>query len=105
MADDDQLGYNSGMTPKLTDEQRQALAASPDRAVEVQDERTREVYVLVERQRYERLTGVEPPLPFDTISNGGLPTWCNVFEGLSDEEIADIEQAILRRADLNRPAP
>lgn len=31
-----------------------------------------------------------------------LPHWCNVYEGLSDEEIADLEQTILKRADLSR---
>lgn len=31
-----------------------------------------------------------------------LPDWCNVFEGLSDAEIAAIEDDILRRADLTR---
>jgi hypothetical protein len=33
-----------------------------------------------------------------------LPDWCNVYEGLSDEEIADLERVILQRADLNRPS-
>lgn len=27
---------------------------------------------------------------------GQLPEWCNVYEGLSDDEIADIESAIVR---------
>ena len=30
-----------------------------------------------------------------------LPEWCNVYEGLSDVDIADMEQTILR-ADLGR---
>lgn len=38
-----------------------------------------------------------PPAP-------ALPDWCNVYEGLSDEEIADLERIILRRADLSRPS-
>jgi hypothetical protein len=33
-----------------------------------------------------------------------LPDWCNVYEGLSDEEIADLEHIILQRADLSRPS-
>lgn len=33
-----------------------------------------------------------------------LPDWCDVYAGLSDEEIAELEQAILRRADLTRPS-
>jgi hypothetical protein len=33
-----------------------------------------------------------------------LPEWCNVYEGLSDDEIAALEQAISRRLDLTRRA-
>jgi hypothetical protein len=32
---------------------------------------------------------------------GRLPEWCNVYEGLADEEIADLEKTILTRADLS----
>jgi len=35
---------------------------------------------------------------------GKLPEWCNVYAGLSDEEIADVEKTILTRADLSRPS-
>ena len=31
-----------------------------------------------------------------------LPQWCNVYAGLSDDEIATLEQAISRRLDLTR---
>lgn len=31
-----------------------------------------------------------------------LPAWCNVYAGLSDAEIADLEKTILSRADLTR---
>jgi hypothetical protein len=33
----------------------------------------------------------------------GLPPWCNVYEGLSDDEIAEVEKIALMRADLTRP--
>ena len=33
-----------------------------------------------------------------------LPEWCNVYNGLSDDEIAAMEQTVLQRADLSRPA-
>jgi hypothetical protein len=33
----------------------------------------------------------------------GLPDWCNVFEGLSDDEIADLDVIVGKRADLSRP--
>lgn len=35
---------------------------------------------------------------------GKLPDWCDVYEGLPDEQIAEIEQTVLQRADLNRPS-
>lgn len=31
-----------------------------------------------------------------------LPDWCRVYEGLSDDEIAEIESIVLKRADLSR---
>lgn len=34
--------------------------------------------------------------------NGTLPSWCNVFEGMSDAEIAEIEKIALTRAELSR---
>lgn len=32
-----------------------------------------------------------------------LPDWCNVYEGLTDDQIAELEKAISRRLDLTRP--
>ena len=32
-----------------------------------------------------------------------LPDWCNVYEGLSDQEIDGLESIVLQRANLNRP--
>jgi hypothetical protein len=48
-----------------------------------------------------------PEVQAEAASNGTggvlpLPEWCNVYEGLSDAEIADLEQTILQRADLSR---
>ncbi len=34
--------------------------------------------------------------PHAGTATNGLPEWCNVYEGLSDEEIASIESSILR---------
>lgn len=31
-----------------------------------------------------------------------LPEWCHVFEGLSDQELQELDQVILSRADLTR---
>jgi len=47
--------------------------------------------------------GAEAP-PLGTRGAAALPEWCNVYEGLTDEEIADLEQLILTRADLTRPS-
>lgn len=33
-----------------------------------------------------------------------LPEWCNVYEGLTDEQIADLDSAIRERANLTRPS-
>lgn len=37
-----------------------------------------------------------PPTNGGTTGVGGLPEWCNVYEGLSDEEITDLEKSIVR---------
>ena len=44
------------------------------------------------------------PVPRESNGRPTLPEWCNVYEGLSDEEIAAMEQTILTRADLSRPS-
>jgi hypothetical protein len=31
-----------------------------------------------------------------------LPTWCHVYDGLSDEEVRQLEEVTLERADLTR---
>lgn len=56
---------------------------------------------------------VNRDVPFDASNvttphpaNGvpALPEWCNVYEGLSDAEVAALEKTILQRADLSRPS-
>ena len=32
----------------------------------------------------------------------GLPEWCNVYAGLTDDQVSDIERAAMQRADLTR---
>lgn len=49
---------------------------------------------------------VQPETPAKSHGNNGgaeLPGWLNVYAGLSDVEIADLEKTILTRADLSRP--
>jgi hypothetical protein len=33
-----------------------------------------------------------------------LPDWCRVYEGLSDQEIEELEDVVLARANLSRPS-
>jgi hypothetical protein len=47
---------------------------------------------------------VTPPVQYRANGSPILPEWCNVYEGLSDDEIADVEKTILQRADLSRPS-
>ena len=44
------------------------------------------------------------PIPHEVNGAPSLPEWCNVYEGLSDGEIAEMEKTILQRADLTRPS-
>lgn len=37
-------------------------------------------------------------------SSGKLPDWCNVCEGLTDQEISEVEEVILQRSNLPRPS-
>src|SRR4051812_40056351 len=43
------------MTPKLTDELREGLLRQPGRPIEVEDDRTQKVYILVAREDFSRL--------------------------------------------------
>jgi hypothetical protein len=46
---------------------------------------------------------VDPVTTEDAATSlSALPSWCNVYEGLTDEEIADLEQTILKRTDPDR---
>ena len=65
------------MTPRLTDEQRDALAAATGPAVEVEDAVTHVKYVLLPAETYERVrSAVEPAA--DADANGDEeydPSW------------------------------
>ena len=43
------------MTPRLTDEQREAISRQPDCPIEVEDDQTKTVYVLMTRQQFQTL--------------------------------------------------
>jgi hypothetical protein len=36
---------------------------------------------------------------------GPLPEWCRVYEGLTEQQIAEIEHVVLTRSDMTRPSP
>lgn len=42
------------------------------------------------------------PATTEAESARGLPDWCNVYAGLTDEEVAAVEQTALQRANLTR---
>ncbi|HEX5472919.1 MAG TPA: hypothetical protein VFW73_13590 [Lacipirellulaceae bacterium] len=65
--------------------------------------------VVVQLTEAELVKSKIPTLPRDntvTIKREGdvgiLPDWCAIFADLSDEEFAELEAAILTRADLSR---
>ena len=45
---------------------------------------------------------VSSPRPAAGPSTVALPEWCNVYEGLSDQEVSALEEVVLTRADLSR---
>lgn len=47
---------------------------------------------------------IEPPNPPSPAADAGseLPEWCHVYEGLTDDQIAKLEQIVLERANLSR---
>lgn len=71
----------------------------PDRDVleHALGERLRDDQRLVVRILSPADAGPEPTRPG---AGAALPDWCDVFRGLSDEEIADVESAVRRRLDL-----
>ena len=48
------------------------------------------------------MTG-EPATPSPATTPADLPEWCDVYAGLSDAEIDDLDTAIRQRANLSRP--
>ena len=58
-----------------------------------------QLIIQVVAPRKEHDDGEEDPC---STPPGKLPDWCNVYEGLSDQQIAEVEAVILQRADLSR---
>lgn len=67
------------MTPKLSEEQRQAIDDRQGRPVEVEDDRTQRVYVLVARDEFHRLVEEqlrrELQIGFDQADAGDVGDW------------------------------
>ena len=71
--------YLRDMTPKLSEEQRQAIVDCQGRPVEVEDDRTQRVYVLVARDEFHRLMEDklcrELQIAFDQADAGDVGDW------------------------------
>ena len=71
--------YNTLMTPKLTDEMRQALKQEPGRPVKVKDEQTQKIYVLVADDDFNTMVHMEfsrqLKVGFDQADNGEFVDW------------------------------
>jgi bifunctional DNA-binding transcriptional regulator/antitoxin component of YhaV-PrlF toxin-antitoxin module len=67
------------MAPKLIDEQRQALEARPGQPVEIEDDRTQRVYILVARDDVQSLLDErlrrELQIDFEQADRGDVADW------------------------------
>jgi hypothetical protein len=73
------LCYNGRMTPKLSEEQRQAIQNRDGGPIEVEDDRTQRVYVLVSRDQFHHMVEeqlrVELQIGFDQADAGDVSDW------------------------------
>lgn len=88
--------YNHNMTPKLSEEQRQAIQNRDGGPVEVEDDRTQRVYVLVARDEFHRLVEeqlrAELQVGFDQADAGDVEEW-NVEEMLQEAHLRHSSRA------------
>ena len=65
------MWYNENMTPKLTDEMRQALQQQPAGPVEISDEKSQRVYVLIDADLHRRaVTALQQQQDWESIQQG-----------------------------------
>ncbi len=65
------MWYNRSMTPKLTDEMRQALEQQPAGPVEIPDEKSQRVYVLIDAELHQRaMTALQQQQDWESIQRG-----------------------------------
>ena len=95
---------------EISEEQRQALAVNHNQPLPVEDPKGHRHYVLIEKSAYEALQGSARATNGSTEHQvaavchpNDLPDWCNVYEGLSEEDLASLEEVILNRSDFTRP--
>jgi hypothetical protein len=58
--------------------------------------------VIIQVTTVGQASGEAPLAPTSPAAGAGLPAWCNVYEGLSDHQIEEIEEVILDRDHWNR---
>ncbi len=84
------------MTPKLSEEQRQAIQNRDGGPVEVEDDRTQRVYVLVARDQFRHLVEeqlrAELQVGFDQADAGDVAEW-NVEEMLQEAHLRHSSKA------------
>jgi hypothetical protein len=99
------------MPDKLPKELQEALRNQPADVPYRAEDDAQTPWVVVRLdvfERMQRLTGEasEPGNGEQATSSGSaagsLPEWCNVYAGLSEDEIDELESVILNRADLSR---
>ena len=84
------------MAPKLSDEQREAIVSGHGAPIEVEDEQSRRVYILVARDDFSRLVDAELrrelQIGFDQADRGDVADW-NVEEILAEAHRRHSQQA------------
>jgi bifunctional DNA-binding transcriptional regulator/antitoxin component of YhaV-PrlF toxin-antitoxin module len=87
VADSSPAWHPAVMAPKLTDEQRQALESRPGEPVEVEDDRSQRIYILVARDDFRHLLDEQLrrqlQIGFDQADQGDVEDW-DVDEMLSE---------------------
>ena len=67
------------MTPKITNEQREALHQTPGKPVDVEDDQSAEVYVLVAKADFRQMVDEELrrqlQIGFDQVAAGDVGEW------------------------------
>jgi len=99
------------MTARLPKDLQDALHRTPPEQPLVVDDDADTRYAIIRLdvfQQLKQLTGEGVPTsveqtPSAARGGGSLPDWCNVYDGLTDDEIEDVEAVILNRSDLSRP--